>query len=92
MTLSVLAEALRMSPNHLSQVLNERLNRNFFDFINERRVEEVKKRLAMSEYEHYTLLAIAEDCGFKSKSSFNSIFKRFTEMTPSQYKKSLKEE
>ena len=46
----------------------------------------------MAEYEHYTLLAIAEDCGFKSKSSFNSIFKRFTEMTPSQYKKSLKEE
>lgn len=86
LTLSILAEALKISPNHLSQVLNERLNRNFFDFVNEYRVEEVKKRLNSPEFKHYTLFAIAEDCGFKSKSSFNSIFKKFTEMTPSEYK------
>ncbi|MEO1653285.1 MAG: helix-turn-helix domain-containing protein [Bacteroidota bacterium] len=89
LTLSILAESLRISPNHLSQVLNERFQSNFFDFINRHRVEEVKARLRSGNYAHYTLLALAQDCGFKSKSSFNAAFKKFTQLTPSQFKAQL---
>ncbi|GAB4397789.1 MAG: helix-turn-helix domain-containing protein [Microscillaceae bacterium] len=89
LSLSTLAESLGLSANHLSQVINGQFGQNFFDFVNQYRVEEVKKRLQDPTQAHFTLLAIAESCGFKSKSSFNSAFKRFTGQTPSAYKNAL---
>lgn len=89
LTLSMLAEELKISPNHLSQVLNERFQSNFFDFVNRYRVDEIKDRLRSGNYAHYTLLALGQDCGFKSKSSFNAAFKKFTQLTPSQFKAQL---
>jgi len=83
-----MAQSLNLSTNHLSQIINEKLEMNFFDFINEYRVNEVKDRLSDPKYKHYTLLAIAFDSGFNSKSSFNSIFKQYTGLTPSEFQKS----
>lgn len=85
LSLKDVAEHLGISVNHLSQVINEQLDKSFFDFVNSYRVEEVKKHVAESKHEQLTLLAIAYESGFNSKSSFNSIFKRLTGVTPSQY-------
>jgi AraC-like DNA-binding protein len=82
-----LSEYLNISIHHLSQIINERLGKNFFDFVNEYRVQEVKTRLSNSEHKQYTLLSIAYDSGFNSKSNFNSTFKKITGFTPSQYLK-----
>lgn len=89
LTLRELAEKLSMSTHNLSEILNARLNQNFYDFINRYRVEEVKRRLANKESERFSLIAIAFDSGFNSKSTFNTIFKKHTGITPSQYRKQI---
>ncbi|MCE7994746.1 MAG: helix-turn-helix transcriptional regulator [Roseivirga sp.] len=90
LSLNQVAEKLEISPNHLSQVINENLDRNFFDFVNGYRVDLVKEKLADPANEKFTILAIAYDAGFSSKSSFNEVFKKFTQQTPSQYQKQIK--
>jgi AraC-like DNA-binding protein len=89
LTLRELAEKLSVSTHNLSEILNTRLNQNFYDFINGYRVEEVKRRMGDKESENFSLLAIAFDSGFNSKSTFNTIFKKHTGETPSQYRKQL---
>ncbi len=81
-----LASQLDIKAPYLSQVINQRFKSNFYDFINRYRVEEVKKRIADPSYQHLSLLGIALDCGFKSKSSFNKSFKKHTGLTPSDFK------
>ncbi|MGQ9621211.1 MAG: helix-turn-helix domain-containing protein [Bacteroidales bacterium] len=77
-------------PRHyITQVLNEKYGKNFFTFINEYRVKEVIKRLSDPKYENYTILAIAYDSGFNSKATFNSFFKNFTGLTPSEYREKI---
>ncbi len=88
LTLAQLAERLNISPHNLSEVLNTRVHQNFFDFINQYRVEQVKKDLLDPAKRGYKLIAIAFDAGFNSKSSFNTIFKKYTGMTPSQFRDS----
>ena len=88
-SLSQLADQLDVSSNHLSQVINENLDMNFHDFINGYRVDLVKQRLAESTGTRPNILAIAYDAGFSSKSSFNEVFKKNTQLTPSQYWKKL---
>lgn len=80
-----LAQALDVPVRHLSQVINEHLDQSFYDFINRYRVEEFKTRVADPRHKNYTLLSIAIDCGFNSKSSFNRIFKKFEGCTPTEY-------
>jgi len=87
LSLKDVADYLNISPNHLSQVINENLNKNFFDFVNGYRVDMVKKKMLDSANSNLTLLGMAFDSGFNSKSSFNSIFKKVTGSTPSQYLK-----
>lgn len=88
LTAQQLAQQLDISPNHLSQVINQREGKNFFDFINQYRVDEVKRKMANDRYRSFTLLAIALESGFNSKTSFNTVFKKLTGLTPSQYYKS----
>jgi AraC-like DNA-binding protein len=89
LTLPALATRLSVSPHHLSQIINERLNQTFTDFVNSYRVEEAKRRLLDPAFKHYSVLGIAEEVGFNSKSSFNSVFKKHTNMTPSEFRKAL---
>ncbi|PKP38368.1 MAG: AraC family transcriptional regulator [Bacteroidetes bacterium HGW-Bacteroidetes-15] len=86
LTLSQLANELEIPSHHLSQIINEHFNINFFDFINRFRVEDVKTKMFDPKYSHYSLLGIAFESGFNSKSAFNRIFKKFTGKTPSLYK------
>jgi AraC-like DNA-binding protein len=85
LSIKTVADKLGMSVNHLSQVINQQSGKNFFRFINEYRVEEAKKLLLDQSNQKYTILAIAYDCGFNSKSSFNTIFKQYTGKTPSDF-------
>ncbi|MCG6187257.1 helix-turn-helix domain-containing protein [Maribellus maritimus] len=88
-SLQMMVEDLNVPRYKISQVINASQKKNFFKFINEFRVEEVKEKLANPSYKNYTLLGIALECGFNSKTSFNRIFKEETGVTPSHYKKSL---
>ncbi|MBN1791468.1 MAG: AraC family transcriptional regulator [Bacteroidales bacterium] len=85
LTLNTLAVELNISVNHLSQIINQYQGKNFYDFVNEYRVEEFKTRVASPKNQHLSILAIAFDSGFNSKSSFNLVFKNHTGMTPSQF-------
>lgn len=87
LTLSKLAERLSMPASHLSQTINERLKQSFSDFVNAYRVEEMKRRLLDPALSRYSILGIAEEVGFNSKSSFNAVFKKHTNMTPSEFRK-----
>jgi AraC-like DNA-binding protein len=89
LTIQKLAERLSIPAHHLSQTINERLGQTFSDFINSHRVEEAKRRLVDPARKHYSVLAIAEEVGFNSKSSFNVVFKKYVNMTPSEYRKGL---
>lgn len=87
LTLSELASQLQTHPNYLSQVLNDELGANFYDYINALRVEEFKRLVALPENQKYTLLALAHQSGFNSKASFNRNFKKVTQESPSLFLK-----
>ncbi|MBN1132661.1 MAG: AraC family transcriptional regulator [Bacteroidales bacterium] len=79
------SESLRIPRHIISEIVNEHMGKNFYTLINDYRVEEVKRRLKDPKNKHLTILAIAYESGFNSKSSFNTIFKEKTGLTPSQY-------
>jgi len=89
LSLESLADQLQVQRHHLSQVINERLNKNFFDFVNYYRVETAKDYLLDKAKSHFTIASIAYESGFNSVSSFNMVFKKYTNQTPSQYKKEI---
>ena len=86
-TLQELSSKLEIHPRYVSQVINERFNKNFFEFINYYRVEEAKSQLVSDSGLEKTVLEILYECGFNSKSVFNTFFKKSTGLTPSQYRK-----
>ena len=88
--LTKLAELLEMNPKQLSQIINRSFSKNFYEFVNDYRIEAFKKRLVAPESEKLTLLGQAFECGFKSKSTFNDVFKKSTGKTPSAYLKQMK--
>lgn len=83
------SEKLNIPRQYISEVLNEYMDISFQDFINQYRVEEFIKRLKNDQNDHFTLLAIANEVGFNSKSSFNAIFKKHKGLTPTEFKKTL---
>lgn len=87
--LADLANYINHPINEISQVLNQDLDQSFPDFINKYRVEDVKKLMGDKDYKKFTLLAIAQKCGFSSKTSFYRIFKKETGKTPADYLKEL---
>ena len=86
LTSKEVAQKLNISTNHLSQVINENLGKNFFDFVNGYRVDLAKQKLSDPANNIYTIISLAYDCGFSSKSSFNAIFKKFVGVTPSEFR------
>ena len=89
LSLPQLATELSISTHYLSQVINEQFNLNFFDFVNRYRVEAFKEKITDHEFRNFSLLGIAFECGFNSKSAFNRIFKQTSGTTPSQFKKAV---
>ncbi|WP_331350835.1 helix-turn-helix domain-containing protein [Cellvibrio sp. UBA7671] len=83
-SLKQLSEQLRESPHYLSQVINQDLQTNFYEWVNSYRINAAKQ--ALLTYPDKTILTIAEDAGFNSKSTFNTAFRQQTQMTPSEYR------
>lgn len=86
-TLEELARKIDIAPRSVSMVLNECLNQNFYDFINSYRIKESERLLREPDSQFKTVLEVLFEVGFNSKSSFNTAFKKFNGMTPTQYKK-----
>jgi len=87
LTLTSLAQELDLSRGQLSQLINDGIGDNFYDFINKYRVEQVKVLMHDPAMKNFNMLGVALEAGFKSKSTFNLIFKRFTGLTPTEFKK-----
>jgi AraC-like DNA-binding protein len=88
LTLNDLAEKVSIPPRYLSQIVNESLGKNFFDFVNSYRIEEAKQMLQDSSNSGFNILELLFEVGFNTKSVFNRVFKNHTGMTPTEYKKS----
>ena len=84
--LTDVAARIGIPPHQLSKLINERCGKSFAEFINEKRVQEFIRRMNDDQYRNLSLLGIALDVGFNSKSSFNLIFKKVTGHTPSEFK------
>jgi AraC-like DNA-binding protein len=89
LTLGKLAKQLSTTDKKLSILLNQYMNTTFYDLINKYRVNAVIEKMKQEEYKNYSLFGIACDCGFKSRTSFNRIFKKETGLSPSVYKENL---
>jgi len=87
LTVKNLAKTIDSNEKYMSYLINKKYNKNFSNFINGHRIEYAKKILLEKEYKQYTIEAIGGLSGFNSKSGFNTIFKKSTGLTPSQYKK-----
>lgn len=84
LTLNDLSQMLNIHPNQLSQVINSKTGNTFYHYINMFRVKEFLRLSSLSENKKYTFLALAYDCGFNSKTTFNKYFKIYTGKTPSE--------
>ena len=85
LTLSELAEISGINSHLLSRIINEKHQRNFFTYINSYRIDEFKKIVERQENKNLTLLAIAYEAGFNSKTTFNTAFKKLTNQTPKEF-------
>lgn len=91
LTIDKLAKKLNTNRTYLSEAINTHYKTNYSAWINEIRVDAARKLLASSEYDHYSIDGIAKMVGYASISAFNASFKKFTGLTPSQFKKSREE-
>lgn len=89
LNMSMLSEYLGIPKHHLTEVLNSEIGKNFFSFVNEYRIEAVKK-LLVDKGDIYSIEYIGFECGFNSKSSFFTVFKKITGQTPMQYRNTIK--
>lgn len=87
LSLSSLAKGLEISPHALSQLLNEKIQQSFYEYINEARAVEAAKMLECKEFSHLAVIDVAYQCGFNNKSSFNNAFKKHFKLPPGQYRK-----
>lgn len=85
LTLEELADRMHINLHTLSWLINEGYGKNFFDLINEKRIEEFIRLSTLDKYKNYTFLAIAMEAGFNSKTTFNRVFKKHTGKTPREY-------
>jgi AraC-like DNA-binding protein len=89
LSLRTLASRLQMEPNLVSYILNNTLHKSFYDFVNEYRIEEVKRKIEDPAYGHFKIVEIAYECGFNSKATFNRVFKKFTGKSPKEHREKV---
>lgn len=89
LSLRELAGRMDLPPNYLSQLLNEGFGQNFSEYINTYRVKAFETKVVDPDLQHLTLLGLAYDCGFNSKTSFNTFFKKAMGITPAAYRKKM---
>lgn len=88
LSLEQLSDELNISSGHLSKLINSYSEHNFSDYINSLRVAQAKSFLKDDDFDNYTIVAIGLECGFNSRSTFYTAFKKFTNQTPSEYRRS----
>jgi YesN/AraC family two-component response regulator len=86
LTLQQLANRLQLPTYLVSQAINDGLKKNFYELINGYRVEEAKQLLLSPKNQNFTILSIGFEAGFNSKTTFNTVFKKFTGMTPTEFR------
>ena len=89
LNLSDLANELQMTRAQLSQVINSGFQKNFNDFVNSFRIKAFKEKLKQGKHKQLSLLGIAYDCGFNSNATFNRVFKKLTQSSPTEFLNSL---
>lgn len=89
LSLNDVASELDLNKSYLSRVINSELGTSFSDYVNRLRIEEAKSCMSVPKFNHYSLISIGLEVGFNSKSTFNSTFKKFTGLTPSEYREKL---
>lgn len=89
LNLSDLADELQINRAELSKIINSGFHKNFNDFINEYRVNTFKEKLNLGKHKQLSLLGIAYDCGFNSKATFNRVFKKITQISPTEFLNSI---
>ncbi len=87
LTIAQMAKEMNISSNQLSYLINTGFSVNFNDFINQYRVKAINKEIESGKHKQYSLLAIAMECGFNSKATFNRVYKKIMGMSPSEYAK-----
>lgn len=90
LSLKEVSATLNCDPNLISYILNNHMGKSFHDLINEYRIEDVKAKIADPRWNHLSLLGIALDCGFNSKTTFNRVFRQVTGVTPTEFQRELK--
>jgi AraC-like DNA-binding protein len=90
LNLGEVAQKLSVVPRYLSQVINELKEQNFYDYVNGYRIDEAKKTLSDPAHNSEKILSVLYDCGFNSKSVFNTVFKKNTGITPSEFRRNYK--
>ncbi len=88
LSLRTLAEQVDIHPNQLSWLLNESIGENFNEFINKKRIEYFKQLVLDPDNSHISLIGLAYESGFNSKTVFNTAFKKEVGMTPKEFLKS----
>ena len=86
LTLQQLADKLQLLPYQVSQAINEGMKKSFYDLVNGYRVEKAKNLLMDVKNKNYTILSVGFEAGFNSKTTFNTVFKKFTGLTPTEYR------
>jgi AraC-like DNA-binding protein len=90
LTLQDLADKIQIPSYQVSQAINDGMKKNFYDLINSYRVEEAKRLLLDPKSRNYTILSVGFEAGFNSKTTFNTVFKKFTGFTPTEFREKQK--
>jgi YesN/AraC family two-component response regulator len=86
LTIGKLAKELSIPKHHLSQIINEKMNVSFLDFVNRHRIQEAKEKLIAKKYRHLSIVEIGRLVGFNAKSTFYTVFKKYAASTPGVYR------
>jgi len=89
LSISQLAQGMKLSTPDLSHIINNGFSVNFSDYINQYRVDAFNQRLVAGDHEQFSFLAIALECGFNSKATFNRVYKKLMGVSPSEYVRNL---
>jgi len=91
LTVQTLSDKLKIPSYQVSQAINDGLKKNFYDLINGYRVEEAKRLLVDPKNQNFTILSVGFEAGFNSKTTFNTVFKKFTGITPTEFRMKQKQ-